>query len=188
MITARKPSAGINLLPKEEFASSTFGRILTWLLSTFRIIVILTEVVVMAAFLSRFWLDAKANDLNDLIRKNQAVLATTTEFESEFRNIQKKLETFSKVSTLNTASSEYINKISSYLPMDVSLNSFQITQDSIQIRGNSVDESSIAQFIVNLKSDDLFSDVVLMGTNTNQQNKSLIVFNLKIDLTKKKGK
>ena len=89
MRTAQKRTVGINLLPKEEFAASTWGRILTWLLSTFRIIVIFTEVIVMAVFLSRFWLDAKANDLNELLRKNQAILKTTTEFENEFRDIQK---------------------------------------------------------------------------------------------------
>ena len=97
MTSAQKKSE-INLLPQEEFASSTLGRVLTWLLSTFRIIVIATEIIVMAVFLSRFWLDAKANDLNELIRKNQAVLGTTVEFENEFRNIQKKLDTFSKTS------------------------------------------------------------------------------------------
>ena len=188
MITARKTSAGINLLPQEEFASSTLGRILKWLLSTFRVIVIITQVIVMAAFLSRFWLDAKSNDLNNLIRKNQAILATTTDFENEFRNIQKKLEVFEKVSNLKANPSFYVERLTKNLPLDVYLSSIQITENSIQVKGESVSEYSIAQFMVNLKNDDAFSDVVLTGTNISQQNKSLIVFNLKIEMDKGGGK
>jgi len=181
MRTAQKRTVGINLLPKEEFAASTWGRILTWLLSTFRIIVIFTEVIVMAVFLSRFWLDAKANDLNELLRKNQAILKTTTEFENEFRDIQKKLETFSKVSEQKINPSEYINKISNNLPQEVYLTSIQITNISIQMKGNSVSEAAISQFLVNLKKD--FSNIILMGTNTNQQNSSLIEFSAKVDIS-----
>ena len=58
----------INLLPKEEFDASVVGRLLRWAMGTFRIIVIITEMIVMAAFLSRFWLDAQNSDLNDEIR------------------------------------------------------------------------------------------------------------------------
>ena len=187
MTTAPKKSE-INLLPQEEFASSTLGRILTWLLSTFRVIVIVTEIIVMAVFLSRFWLDAKANDLNDLIRKNQAVLGTTVEFENEFRNIQKKLDTFSKTSGTKTDPSEYINQISKSLPADVYLNSLQISDDSIQIKGNSINEMAISQFIEYLKKNEDFSDIVLLGTNTSQKNISVVEFSLKISFTSKGGK
>jgi len=181
MTTAPKHRVEINLLPKEEFAASTLGRILTWFLSTFRIIVIFTEVIVMAVFLSRFWLDAKANDLNELLRKNQAILKTTTDFENEFRDIQKKLETFSKISELKIKPSEYINKISNNLPQEVYLTSIQITNTSIQMKGNSISEAAISQFLVNLKKD--FSNIVLIGTNTNQQNSSLIEFSAKVDIS-----
>ena len=188
MTTAQKSSTGINLLPQEEFAASTLGRILAWLLSTFRIIVIFTEVIVMGVFLSRFWLDAKANDLNESIRKNQAILATTTDFENEFRDIQEKLETYSKISSMATNTSLYVSKISSNLPTDVYINSFQITEETIQIKGNSVSESAIAQFVINMKNDKDFSNVALLGTNTSQQDKSSIIFNVSIKPDKKGGK
>ena len=185
MTTAQKQSTGINLLPQEEFAASTLGRILAWLLSTFRIIVIFTEVIVMGVFLSRFWLDAKANDLNEIIRKDQTILSTTTDFENEFRDIQKKLETYSKVSSMAKKTSLYVSKISGNLPPDVFISSFQITEDSIQIKGNSVSESSIAQFVINLKNDKDFSSVALIGTNTSQQDKTSIIFNVSIEPNRK---
>jgi Tfp pilus assembly protein PilN len=183
MTTAQKQSTGINLLPQEEFTASTLERMLAWLLSTFRIIVIFTEVIVMGVFLSRFWLDAKANDLNELLRKNQAILGTTASFENDFRDIQKKLETFSKVSELKVNSSKYINSVSNNLPPDVYLTSIQITDNSIQMKGNSASEVAISQFLVNLKKD--FPEITLMGTNTNQKNISLIEFSVKIDISSK---
>ena len=82
---AARKKRQINLLPQEEFAASTLGRVLNWLLTTFRYIVIVTEIVVMTAFLSRFWLDAKSTDLNELIKQKQAVIAASADFEKEFR-------------------------------------------------------------------------------------------------------
>lgn len=185
MTTAQKHSTSINLLPREEFAASTLGRILTWLLSTFKIIVIFTESIVVAVFLSRFWLDAKANDLNDQLRKNQAVLGTTTDFEKDFKDIQTKLDTFSKVVSLKINFSETIKMISRKLPQDVYLTSIQIKDDSLQIKGNSVSEIAISQFLANLKDEQSFSNVILMGTSTDQQNKSLTEFNIKIEISLK---
>lgn len=185
MDTAQKQSKGINLLPQEEFAASTLGRILAWLLSTFRIIVIITEVIVMGVFLSRFWLDVRANDLNELIRTNQAILTTTTSFENIYKDLQTKLNTFSTINTLKTNYSDPIKIVTKYLPSDVSLTGIQFSGNSLQIKGNSISEISISQFLVNLKSIKTFDNVTLVGTNTNQINNSLTEFSLKIDLLSK---
>ena len=137
----------------------------------------------MAAFLSRFWLDAKANDLNSSIRQKQAVIAATSEFESEYKNVQDKLEAFSKITLNQKEVSKYLGKVTTYIPTDILLNSFQTTEDSIQIQGSSASEASVAQFISNLKNDSDFKKVKLMGTGISQKDMSLIIFNIKIELT-----
>src|SRR3989344_5652085 len=101
----------INLLPQEEFTASTLGRILTWLLSSFRIIVIVSEMVVMGAFVSRFWLDAKNADLSDDIEQKQAVVTSFSDFEQQFRSIQKKLLIFSSLSKSSEAPSQTIETL-----------------------------------------------------------------------------
>ena len=78
----------INLLPQKGFASTTAGRILAWILSTFRIIVIVTEIIVMVAFLSRFWLDAQNTDLDEEITQKQALIAASLGFEKRFKQTQ----------------------------------------------------------------------------------------------------
>src|SRR3989344_780469 len=86
-----KEQIKINLIPQDEFESSTFGRVLKWALSTFRIMVIVTELLVMSAFLSRFWLDARNSDLNEEIEIKKAQIGAYQDVEDSFRKYQAKL-------------------------------------------------------------------------------------------------
>lgn len=167
-MAARKSKAQINLLPQEEFAGTTFGRTLKWAMSTFRIIVIVTEMVVMVAFLSRFWLDARNADLNDLIKQKSAVLLASAEFEKEFKGIQKKLKIFSSLSgDVGTASST-LGTITSLLPSDIFLVTYSFNSKSAQIKGVAQNEVSIAQFIVNLEKSESFEKVTLTNLDTSE--------------------
>jgi len=53
----------VNLLPKDNFEFSLVGKFLRWALTAGRVMVVLTEFVVILAFGSRFWLDKEMNDL-----------------------------------------------------------------------------------------------------------------------------
>ena len=112
----------INLIPQDDFESSTLGRILKWALSTFRILVIFTELVVMAAFLSRFWLDARNSDLNEELNVRKSQVIAYKQIEDEFRSYQEKLKVLRTVYS-DARTSSIINNLSRYLPQDVSLNS-----------------------------------------------------------------
>ncbi len=173
----------INLLPQQEFEGTTAGRVLKWTMSTFRIIVIITEMVVMAAFLSRFWLDARNADLNDLIKEKMAVISASSDFEKEFRNTQKRLRIFSTLSSQGGIASEALSEISSRLPVDIFLISYSYNQDSVQVKGASPSELSIAQFIVNLENSKMFDEVNLTNIDTNQESGSL-TFTLKLKIKK----
>lgn len=173
----------INLLPQEEFEGTTVGRILKWAMSTFRIIVILTEMVVMAAFLSRFWLDARNADLNDAIKQKVAVISASSEVEKEFRDTQKRLKIFSNLSSREGVVSNAIAEITSHLPPDVFLISYSYNQGSIQIKGISPSEISIAQFIVNLENSEMINKVNLTNVDTSQEETAL-AFTLRVELGK----
>lgn len=175
-----KKESKINLLPQEEFAASTLGRILTWALSSFRIIVIITEMVVIIAFLSRFWLDARASDLNDSIKQKSAIISSMAETEKKFRDAQKRLRIFSSLTSVDKPFSDILNKIASSIPTDVSISSFTVGNGTVQLRAVSSSEQSIAQFIVNLDASGNFDDVSLVSADTDTENKSLLVFTLKL--------
>jgi Tfp pilus assembly protein PilN len=184
-MAARKNTSLINLLPKEEFASSTLGRTLSWALSTFRIIVIVTEVVVMGAFLSRFWLDAKSNDLNDLIREKEAVIAATVDFEREFKDVQKRLRIFSTTVEQNFSFSTLLSELSTTLPPETFLSSISFQESSLQLKGVSLTEKGIGQFMANLEKNDKFRNIILQNINSGTIDKSQIVFNIKMDFMPK---
>lgn len=176
-----KKQAKINLLPQKEFETSTLGRILRWALSSFRIIVIVTEMFVMGAFLSRFWLDAQNSDLNELLDQKKAVIAASAEVEKEFKSNQKRLTIFSKL-TSQAPSAETVQTIASYLPPEVSLTSFSLNEKVVQISGVSTSEMGIAQFITNLESSKKFKEVSLSQVGSDKENQTKISFSVKVTL------
>ena len=177
----------INLLPQEEFEKSPWGRTLRWATTTFRTIVIITELIVILAFLSRFWLDAKNADLNDILRQNEAVIVAYEDFEGEFRGIQNGIKIFSDLSAEPTLNS-LITKAVNLLPDDIRLVSISKAETSLQIKGASASERSIVQYITNLSADPTFKEVKVTNAASSAENQSVIVFTLEVNLLKKEEK
>src|SRR3990172_11267317 len=81
----------VNLLPPSEFESSFWGKFLKWAVSGGRYIIIVTELIVILAFLSRFKLDKEISELNEEIQGKVSVLEAELPIEKEFRGQQRKL-------------------------------------------------------------------------------------------------
>lgn len=176
---SRKKEQKINLLPREEFLASTAGRVLSWILSTFRVIVIITEILVMLAFLSRFWFDAQNTDLGELMKQKESVLAASLGFEKEFRDVQSRLKVFSEYSQEEGIVAETLNTATSYLPPDVALTSYSYAKEAFVIMGTSPSEISIQQFVVNLAKGAKLENVTLESIKTHEETK-LLIFRVKI--------
>jgi Tfp pilus assembly protein PilN len=167
----------INLLPQEEFNISTTGRILKWATGTFRIIVIITEMVVMGAFLSRFWLDAENSNLKDSIKIKTAQVAAQADLEKKFRDIQSKLNIFGQIAgSQNT--SKRIEQIVSVLPPDIALSGVSVSDDSTQVKGTSPSDIEIAQFVANLQADKTIKNVDLEQVSSSENGSAGTVFSI----------
>src|SRR3989344_9696651 len=81
----------VNLLPPSEFESSFWGKFLKWAVSGGRYIIIVTELIVILAFLSRFKLDKDISELSEEIQGKVSVLEAELPVEREFREQQRKL-------------------------------------------------------------------------------------------------
>lgn len=160
---------GINLLPQEEFEASIIGRILKWATGTFRIIVIITEIIVMGAFLSRFWLDAQNSDLTDSIDIKTAQIKSQSDFENSFRSLQKKLGIIKSIVN-SPKSSDRMSLISSKVPQEIILSGITTSDASAEIKGTTTSELAIAQFITNLSAEKSFKSVNLTSLSTSQIN------------------
>lgn len=183
-MAAQKKDGRINLLPKDVFAGSPLGRILAWLLSTFRIMVIAVEMIVTLAFFSRFWLDARNGDLEDEMKQKKAQIEAFSSFEEQFRAVQERLKIFQALASEEKYYSGNLNLISSYLPQDVFVTSLTASANEILITGISPAEQSIAQFIVNLEASSNIENVYLTQVDTGEKYEGLIGFSLKIGLKK----
>lgn len=169
----------INLLPQEEFGASSLGRVLKWAMGTFRIIVIVTEMIVMGAFLSRFWLDAQNSDLNDQIKIKSSQISAQSKFEKNFRGVQQKLSIFKELDLLGKSSAK-LDELTSSIPGDVTLTGINFSSNLSQIKGVANSELGLAQFIANLKAKKTIKTVELGQLGTPEGNPSQIVFVVKV--------
>lgn len=167
----------INLIPQDEFGASSMGRILKWALSSFRVMVIITELVVMSAFLSRFWLDARNSDLNEEINVSKSQIIAYKDIESEFRLLQKKISMAKDIYSRPKVSN-IITNISKLIPNDVSLISISDTENQILVKASSFSEAAIAQFIINFEGSKNFSDTILSQVSSGIDNSELTSFTI----------
>jgi Tfp pilus assembly protein PilN len=136
--------------------------------------------------MSRFWLDARSNDLNDSIRQKSGVITAWADFEKEFKNTQKRLDIFTQVSAGSDIASSTLTKITSYLPDDITLTSYSFTPDQVEIKGYSASEISIAQLASNLKNNNQsFSSLSIQSVDTDSENPALLDFDIKFNLVRK---
>lgn len=163
---AKKEEHQINLLPQEEFDASTLGRTVKWLQGTFRYLVITTEMVVMVAFLSRFWLDAKSNDLIDAINQKKVIVSSYSTFEKQFRDAQKQISIFKSYSDNNLLLNPVIAAIAANIPPNVVLTEVIVDKDKVSVLGQSADEGSASSFVANLMKTNLLTNVDLASAES----------------------
>jgi Tfp pilus assembly protein PilN len=169
----------INLLPQEEFEASTIGRVLRWAMGSFRIIVIVTEMIVMAAFLSRFWLDAENSDISESIKIASSQIQVQSDFEREFRGVQTKLAIYKQINSEVKSSDKFLN-LATKTPPGVTLTSVMVHDTTSDIKGVSDTETAIAQFVSNLKNDPTVKKISLGALDTSDELESRIAFQVNI--------
>jgi hypothetical protein len=156
-----KSKNSINLLFKEGFENTASGRVLTWAVSAGRAIVILTEVIVIIAFLSRFWLDRKLTNLNDANDKKKAQVELSLSFENDFRGVQSRLAAYKALNSINFKASGFVDEMGKYLPEDIVLTSIEVTEDNVEVKGKAFTDQGLAIFLKGMNSSDKYTNVGL---------------------------
>jgi len=167
----------INLLPKTEFENSNAGKLLNWVVTVGRWIVVLTEFIVICAFLSRFYFDTELSNLFDSLRQKKTMVDSALAFESEFVETQEKLKIIKGLLANEKKPSTLITRISQLLPLDVSLTAIQIDQESLRISGFSLSEQGVRTLIKQINHQPDFSQVSL-GSISQKENSLGISFEI----------
>lgn len=174
----------INLLFQNDFEHSTIGKLLQWLLSAGRTIVILTELVVIIAFLSRFWLDKTLTDLSETNESKRVQLEASLPFEQDFKSVQTRINLIKQLGQDNVKSSSIITTVVQLIPSDISLANIAVSDKKITIQGSALSEASLSGFLNSLESSKKFTNISLSDIALENRVRQTIKFTLKSDLVK----
>jgi len=182
MAIKKEPS----LLPESENPRSFGARFFKWITTTGRVAIILTELIVISVFISRFWLDRKNSDLSEISRQKQAILESAVPFETEFIGLQKRL---SYIKNFYSSQPEYNKQISSLIsstPTDLFYEKISVSADD-ETKTTTIDtsliaykEESIVSFVTNLMLNPDISQVEITKIEKkekeNQYSVSLVLY------------
>lgn len=149
----------INFLRREFAEGAGLAKFLKWATTFGRWVVVLTDLVVISAFLSRFYFDTKLADLHELITQDQAIIESATPFEETFRLVQKKLGILKSLSLKKFATEDKASFISSILPQDVVLKNVYVSPQEINLSGSAGSDIGLGLLLRNLISSPKISKV-----------------------------
>lgn len=158
-MAARK--SAINLLPKSEFDLSFWGRFLKWSLSSGRYIIILTELVVIIAFMSRFKLDKDLLDLGDRIDGKKAILDATYSTEVNFRSVQSRLSLSHNLLTNNIQITPMWDQVTGSVPEGVVLESVttDVAKHEVAIAAQTSSRQALSEFVTRIANNNFWKSV-----------------------------
>ena len=182
------PKKEINLLPREDFEKRPIGKFLIWSLTVGRWIVVVTELIVILAFLSRFKLDRDLTNLYESIREKQNIIAASAGFEKDFRSFQTRLSNSDKIIKNQLGIVEIISAVSSVTPPEVALTKLSYSTSEIQIAGQALSEMGLKTFLSGLKQSSLLTEVNLGNINQDIETDTGIKFTLTAKIKKPEEK
>jgi hypothetical protein len=137
----------VNLLPPSEFELSFWGRFLKWAVTTGRYITILTELIVILAFLSRFKLDEDLRNLNEQINTQVGFLDSQMTKETEFLKLQNKLNLADKMLTNRFRAGDTLDYIENNLPPEVVPSRRLITINETEVTAATLNEKAMGKLL-----------------------------------------
>lgn len=143
-------SPSINLIKNKGIP--LFDNFMNWALTIGRLIVILTEVVAVAAFIYRFSLDEKLIDLHSAIKQKQNIIAALKNDEDKYRNLQDRIAIASTFSEKTVKFNQTVEDIVSLMPNQLKIKNLILDKNKVSINIDTASMSFLASFINSLKS------------------------------------
>lgn len=155
----------VNLLPSDDLEGRPGGIFLKWALSWGKRIVVTTELIVILAFLSRFWLDTEVANLSEKIEQKKAIVLSQSDFEKTFRALSSRVSRSQSIENLPSPLTVY-NLSLPLIPQGVVISKITLDGKSIFIAANS-DEASLGKMVDSFKNSPDFTNVSVEGISRN---------------------
>lgn len=170
----QKNPASINLLKKQ---TSLIDRFMNWALTIGRLLVIVTEVIALSAFIYRFSLDRQLIDLHSKITQEQAIVNYLKDNEKTYRNLQDRLSIATTNSSLGAERFKVFHDIIGFAPLGMVFNNVSLFEDRIKIDANVDSVSNLSIFVNSVKNYPEI-DSVSIDQIENKSSSAVITINL----------
>jgi Tfp pilus assembly protein PilN len=131
----QKQDININLIPQQEMEGA-LGQGVHWVLTVGRYLIIITEIIALAAFGISLKLTIDKNELNKRIEYAQEVVDSKQDFEKEFREVQNKISSVKKIRLEHFDNHLLITEFNKLLPKGISLTNLDINQTELSFSGS----------------------------------------------------
>ena len=185
MSAQEKAKKEINLLPKNPWETGLVGKLIKWVLTVGRYIVVFVELIVILAFLYRFSLDRKLTDLNEEIKQKQAVISSFGDFETNFLRVQQQLGGIKKVEAESLKVTEILDELSQITPMDAAYDSITINSKEVGLQGTVLSNIGLSTLLSKAQQSQLFSGVGLDSVDSTRTNTMGVIFKMTLEINKK---
>lgn len=153
----------VNLLPGDDLAGRPGGIFLQWALTWGKRIVVTTELIVIIAFLSRFWLDTEVANLSEAIDQKKLVVQSESEFEQTFRSLSQRVAKAKELEQLPSPLAVY-DKALPLIPAGVFVSRISVDTQTVSLVA-SADEASLGKLADAFKNSPDFSNVTVEGVS-----------------------
>lgn len=180
----------VNLLVHKGDQLPLANRIIKWLLSSGRLIVVVVELITISAFVLRYKLDAELIDLKEQIKSKVPYIQSLKADEIAIRQTQFQLATIKRTRAESPNFTQVVTKIAQITPASIQLTNITLDQPSgtpattLTISGITPSNIELAVFMQALQKDAQLSDITL----TNISFEGQIVFTITGNLTSEGGK
>lgn len=142
-------------------SGSYVDRFMSWALSIGRLVVIITETIALATFLTRFSYDRQISDLHSKIKQDQAIVKAYADQEATYRNTQDRLTSIQQLENQAPQLVDLMKGIAITIPSDTTLSDLTVTPDSLKVEAIFQSTTSLATLIKSLQDNPKITSVSL---------------------------
>jgi Tfp pilus assembly protein PilN len=184
-MAARRPN--IDLLSREDFAQRAVGRVLLWILTVGRYIVIFTELIVIAGFITRVVLDRNLSSVNEVLVEQKAILASYQPVENRFRRVHQQLDSYSQMDADRLDVSKLLDDLIQTIPTNMQFESLTIdkNREAMDVTAVVLSPASFSVFLSKLQAMPELDDLILESVEIGSAQDPSIKFRLSVEFKTK---
>lgn len=149
----------VNLLPRDPFENSKLGAILEWGLVFGKWAVIVTQLIVMMAFLWRFGLDRRLTDVRKEMTENAAIIKSYEQVERDFVLAQKRVDFAKPIIESQQLTGLVLQKLTEMTPADTWMERLAVTETTVSFTAYAGSLSGFSRLLTNLQKEPMFNSV-----------------------------